>query len=144
MTGWAQIYGFRGPTEDPEKMRKRVQHGPLTTSRTGQSRSTSRSLRSRPSSASCIATPSDHPCQPSFHNRSTLAPAPGILASVGGNDRNALLPSSMPRRATLMRLATGQQQAQRPSRGADGFLLLVSRPGNQRLVSATFLAGSGA
>ena len=23
----AQIYGFRGPTEDPEKMRKRVQHG---------------------------------------------------------------------------------------------------------------------
>ena len=26
MTGWAQIRGFRGPTEDPEKMRKRVQH----------------------------------------------------------------------------------------------------------------------
>jgi len=25
MTGWAQIHGFRGPTEDPEKMRKRVQ-----------------------------------------------------------------------------------------------------------------------
>jgi Undecaprenyl-phosphate glucose phosphotransferase len=25
MTGWAQIKGFRGPTEDPEKMRKRVQ-----------------------------------------------------------------------------------------------------------------------
>ena len=24
MTGWAQIHGFRGPTEDPEKMRKRV------------------------------------------------------------------------------------------------------------------------
>jgi putative colanic acid biosynthesis UDP-glucose lipid carrier transferase len=26
MTGWAQINGFRGPTEDPEKMRKRVEH----------------------------------------------------------------------------------------------------------------------
>ena len=25
MTGWAQIHGFRGPTEDAEKMRKRVQ-----------------------------------------------------------------------------------------------------------------------
>ncbi len=25
MTGWAQIHGFRGSTEDPEKMRKRVQ-----------------------------------------------------------------------------------------------------------------------
>jgi putative colanic acid biosynthesis UDP-glucose lipid carrier transferase len=25
MTGWAQIKGFRGPTEDAEKMRKRVQ-----------------------------------------------------------------------------------------------------------------------
>jgi len=25
MTGWAQINGFRGPTEDPEKMRKRVE-----------------------------------------------------------------------------------------------------------------------
>ena len=25
MTGWAQIHGFRGPTEDPEQMRKRVQ-----------------------------------------------------------------------------------------------------------------------
>jgi putative colanic acid biosynthesis UDP-glucose lipid carrier transferase len=25
MTGWAQIHGFRGPTEDPEKMRKRVE-----------------------------------------------------------------------------------------------------------------------
>jgi len=25
MTGWAQIHGFRGPTDDPEKMRKRVQ-----------------------------------------------------------------------------------------------------------------------
>jgi exopolysaccharide biosynthesis polyprenyl glycosylphosphotransferase len=26
MTGWAQIRGFRGPTEDPEKMRRRVEH----------------------------------------------------------------------------------------------------------------------
>ena len=25
MTGWAQIHGFRGPTEDPEKMRRRVE-----------------------------------------------------------------------------------------------------------------------
>lgn len=25
LTGWAQISGFRGPTEDPEKMRKRVE-----------------------------------------------------------------------------------------------------------------------
>ena len=25
LTGWAQIHGFRGPTEDPEKMRRRVQ-----------------------------------------------------------------------------------------------------------------------
>ena len=26
MTGWAQVNGFRGPTETPEKMRKRVEH----------------------------------------------------------------------------------------------------------------------
>jgi putative colanic acid biosynthesis UDP-glucose lipid carrier transferase len=26
MTGWAQVNGFRGPTEEPEKMRKRVEH----------------------------------------------------------------------------------------------------------------------
>jgi putative colanic acid biosynthesis UDP-glucose lipid carrier transferase len=26
MTGWAQIHGFRGPTDTPEKMRKRVEH----------------------------------------------------------------------------------------------------------------------
>lgn len=25
MTGWAQIHGFRGPTEDPDKMRRRVE-----------------------------------------------------------------------------------------------------------------------
>jgi putative colanic acid biosynthesis UDP-glucose lipid carrier transferase len=25
MTGWAQINGFRGPTEDPDKMRRRVE-----------------------------------------------------------------------------------------------------------------------
>jgi lipopolysaccharide/colanic/teichoic acid biosynthesis glycosyltransferase len=24
MTGWAQVHGFRGPTEDSEKMRERV------------------------------------------------------------------------------------------------------------------------
>jgi putative colanic acid biosynthesis UDP-glucose lipid carrier transferase len=26
MTGWAQVHGFRGPTDTPEKMRKRVEH----------------------------------------------------------------------------------------------------------------------
>src|SRR3546814_20423679 len=27
ITGWAQIHGFRGETDTPDKMRKRVEHG---------------------------------------------------------------------------------------------------------------------